>query len=560
MYIFENLNWDGKYDKHLISVDGDTKSLNSSISDKVRQGIPEKNICSLFCGGSKCKYCDPPSHFDVSKMQIYGLYSTWITPNILASSRPSRDLVDRFAIIDQFQKMNICSIFNMQTPGEHSSCGYGVLSSGFSYEPSQFMQRNIFFYNFSWCDYGVASLSFILDTVVVIQFSILKGKVAIHCHAGLGRTGVIIACYLVFNNRISAGEAIRYVRFRRPGSIQTQNQVESIYQFEKFLHLYRINFGSHLSTYLQRQNALFHGSERRKLRNIPKIVYMCCKLLVRYAKTGCTSIQTNSPDFRSVTRTSEVCPTPSTICTNNLFEEENESVNTNTNCTYENNTNHVNIIPKSPVGVNIVVEALLTTQYPESVVNEAEYWKRKFNNDPEVWDDFVKNPINPLVLVKLINDWLTHLKSPVLRVQDLLSLQQNPLFEENILESLETLEKPVVCLMSLFARLITNLQPLCEIKEYQLIQRILNWLCQNQSKAYTCHQLSSSTIKNAQTIISTDSNNFNVQLPYHSRFDDSMRIAIRIMRFLIDFVKPNCGPSVEKTDSLSSYSSSTNLY
>ncbi|CAH8848418.1 unnamed protein product [Trichobilharzia szidati] len=105
--------------------------------------------------------------------------------------------------------MNICSIFNMQTPGEHSSCGYGVLSSGFSYEPSQFMQRNIFFYNFSWCDYGVASLSFILDTVVVIQFSILKGKVAIHCYAGLGRTGVIIACYLVFNNRISAGEAIR---------------------------------------------------------------------------------------------------------------------------------------------------------------------------------------------------------------------------------------------------------------------------------------------------------------------------------------------------------------
>ncbi|CAH8848427.1 unnamed protein product [Trichobilharzia szidati] len=87
MYIFENLNWDGKYDKHLISdgknivttniKDGDMKSLNSPISDKVRQGIPEKKLCSLFRGGSKCKYCDPPSHFDVSKMQIYGLYSTW---------------------------------------------------------------------------------------------------------------------------------------------------------------------------------------------------------------------------------------------------------------------------------------------------------------------------------------------------------------------------------------------------------------------------------------------------------------------------------------------------
>lgn len=34
-------------------------------------------------------------------------------------------------------------------------------------------------------------------------------------HNFSGRTGVIIACYLVFNNRISAGEAIQYVRFRR---------------------------------------------------------------------------------------------------------------------------------------------------------------------------------------------------------------------------------------------------------------------------------------------------------------------------------------------------------
>ncbi|CAH8494984.1 unnamed protein product [Schistosoma turkestanicum] len=66
---------------------------------------------------------------------------------------------------------------------------------------------------------------------------------------------------------------------------------------------------------------------------------------------------------------------------------------------------------------------------------------KKFNTDPVVWDDFNKTSFNPLVLVKLIDDWLMHLKSPVLRMQDLHSLQQNPLFQEDILTSLEIFEK-----------------------------------------------------------------------------------------------------------------------
>ena len=35
-------------------------------------------------------------------------------------------------------------------------------------------------------DYGVASLSTILDMVKVMQFAVSQGKVAVHCHAGRG--------------------------------------------------------------------------------------------------------------------------------------------------------------------------------------------------------------------------------------------------------------------------------------------------------------------------------------------------------------------------------------
>ncbi|KAK4471712.1 hypothetical protein MN116_005114 [Schistosoma mekongi] len=559
MYILENLDWDGKYQSSLKYRNENVKSLNSPASDVLRQGIPERNLCLLFCGGSKCKYCNPPSFFDDTEMHLKGLYSTWITPNILATSRPSEELINRFNITRQFKRMKICSIFNMQTPGEHSSCGYGLQTSGFSYDPVNFMKNNINFYNFSWCDYNVASLQFILDTVIVIQFAIYSGKIAVHCHAGLGlftfvlllnhlgRTGVIIACYLVFNNRISAGEAINYVRFRRPGSIQTQNQVGCIYEFEKFLCPYRIHFGSHgyfnLSTFLQRQNVVLHDQQRKYLRNIPNIIYMCCKLLIRFIMTGSTSdfsdygnrIVNNEDSCQSSRKLTATPVTQSEVCTNSLSDENTELTDTTLECTYDNTFENESVNDNHSVGARSVTKALLTTQYPEFVTNETERWKKKFNSDPEAWDDFDNSSLNPMVLVKLIDDWLMHLKSPVLRIQDLLSLQQNPLFEEDILASLEIFEKPVICMMSLFAKLIANLQPLSEETEHLLIERILNWLCQKQPK-YSNFR---SKLANEQ-----------IKLYHHTRFDNLIQLAFRIMKFLIDFVKSNC-TLVEDVDLLS---------
>lgn len=62
-------------------------------------------------------------------------------------------------------------------------------------------------------------------TTIIILFLIL----------GLGRTGVLIACYLVYSLRVSANDAIRFVRLKRPGSVQTRGQILCVRHFAQFI-------------------------------------------------------------------------------------------------------------------------------------------------------------------------------------------------------------------------------------------------------------------------------------------------------------------------------------
>nr|AIF03518.1 dual specificity protein phosphatase [uncultured marine thaumarchaeote KM3_168_C06]AIF16619.1 dual specificity protein phosphatase [uncultured marine thaumarchaeote KM3_74_F11] len=59
--------------------------------------------------------------------------------------------------------------------------------------------------------------------------------VLVHCLAGMGRTGLILACYLIKYQKMSASEATEKVREERPGSIQSYPQEEIIFRFEKSL-------------------------------------------------------------------------------------------------------------------------------------------------------------------------------------------------------------------------------------------------------------------------------------------------------------------------------------
>jgi atypical dual specificity phosphatase len=56
--------------------------------------------------------------------------------------------------------------------------------------------------------------------------------VGVHCGAGLGRTGVVLACYLVTKG-LTAKNAIARVRRLRPGSIETDEQEQAVLTFAK---------------------------------------------------------------------------------------------------------------------------------------------------------------------------------------------------------------------------------------------------------------------------------------------------------------------------------------
>lgn len=70
------------------------------------------------------------------------------------------------------------------------------------------------------------------EFVRLVRQSLDEGRaVAVHCGAGLGRTGTMLACFLVHQGR-SADAAIAEVRRLRPGSVETPEQEQAVRDYE----------------------------------------------------------------------------------------------------------------------------------------------------------------------------------------------------------------------------------------------------------------------------------------------------------------------------------------
>jgi atypical dual specificity phosphatase len=80
-------------------------------------------------------------------------------------------------------------------------------------------------------DFEAPTLEQIEDFVVFAENARSEGKkLVVHCDAGIGRTGTILACYLV-SKGYNAADAIEEVRTKRPGSLETIEQEEVVLKF-----------------------------------------------------------------------------------------------------------------------------------------------------------------------------------------------------------------------------------------------------------------------------------------------------------------------------------------
>jgi atypical dual specificity phosphatase len=74
-----------------------------------------------------------------------------------------------------------------------------------------------------------------LDHAVDLMVESGDRKVLVHCLAGMGRTGMVLAAYMIREKGMSADEALREVKRLRPGSLKRRVQNKAMRDYEAYL-------------------------------------------------------------------------------------------------------------------------------------------------------------------------------------------------------------------------------------------------------------------------------------------------------------------------------------
>jgi atypical dual specificity phosphatase len=87
-------------------------------------------------------------------------------------------------------------------------------------------------------DYGAPSMEVMDEAVNYIDKKIRSGKpVMVHCAAGKGRTGAVLAAYMIKKENLTAEQAIEKIRIMRPGSVQSITQETALSMYEKYVKI-----------------------------------------------------------------------------------------------------------------------------------------------------------------------------------------------------------------------------------------------------------------------------------------------------------------------------------
>ncbi|MDW8083870.1 MAG: dual specificity protein phosphatase family protein [Candidatus Caldarchaeum sp.] len=93
------------------------------------------------------------------------------------------------------------------------------------------------YFHFPLEDHKPADPNTIREIVKTIQTLVKSGdKVLVHCLAGLGRTGMVLAAYLMMEEKIDWRASLERVRTLRPGSVEA-GQEKTLEELEKRVKL-----------------------------------------------------------------------------------------------------------------------------------------------------------------------------------------------------------------------------------------------------------------------------------------------------------------------------------
>jgi cell division cycle 14 len=135
----------------------------------------------------------------------------WVLPKkFVAFSSPYDKKVDKYGnrvftptdYIPIFKKMGVTMVIRLNNK---------------TYEANDFIKENIKHQDLFFTDGTAPSVPIVEEFLKIVEKE--PGAVAVHCKAGLGRTGSLIACYAMKHYRFPAADFIGWIRIARPGSI-----------------------------------------------------------------------------------------------------------------------------------------------------------------------------------------------------------------------------------------------------------------------------------------------------------------------------------------------------
>jgi len=143
-----------------------------------------------------------------------------IANKFLAMACPSKNIN---SVITELKKHNISLVIR--------------LNEDDTYDKTIFKENNIIVEDLYFDDYTTPDIKIIKKFMNLINNTSYDDLVAVHCKAGLGRTGLLICIWLILKLNFTPINAITYIRLIRPGSIMGYQGffLESIEYFRSYI-------------------------------------------------------------------------------------------------------------------------------------------------------------------------------------------------------------------------------------------------------------------------------------------------------------------------------------